>query len=433
MKSKKGLILALGLDTFIAEFTIKKVKPSYIVFLVTKETFSQVATLIQNINIEYQTLFIKDVFSSTEIVQETMNGIEWLKNQKEVVEIIVDATNTLTIIEMNTYITASIMDIYSDLFNINVKFKLVYVHNEFEKTESGGFVEIKGTEKLIELDKPKESLSFVLAFYGIQSFNNHSYKQSEEVFEKIEQDSNNELKVIYTILKFLSKGYFSWEALKYEEALNYFKKIVILTTRSKNFKILLEIDQIVKKNIIALKKLISNDRLHLVIDIFTGVLRIEKSERLDGATARLYSSLEKITQFELYKFNIETKNPNYNNLNSQVVEDFKEELSFLPKELELKKNVLLLYLLKNPIGKFIYEKIAYKKFIGLIGLRNKSIYAHGNEPITEKEFYKFKEELYILVLEQFLKLNNQNMNTLIEEHTFFSLKAEHILSFTIKE
>ena len=120
-------------------------------------------------------------------------------------------------------------------------------------------------------------------------------------------------------------------------------------------------------------------------------VRRQKSERYDDALARLYACVERISQHQLKEHGIVTKNPDYSNLPKEVKDRFEKEIG-LPKELELKKGLYLLSLLNDPIGKEVLG-LRYKSIVGIIGLRNTSILAHGIKPIGEKNFLDFKEKL----------------------------------------
>jgi CRISPR-associated protein (TIGR02710 family) len=424
-QEKVGLVIALGLDDFMAEFTIKKIKPQHLVLLVTEKSFSIVNKVLEETQIKsYQIYFIKNIFSTSETIQEFMNGYNWLK-EKEVSKIVIDATNSITVIEMATYVSASLIDLYDEFLGKEINFELIYVHAEYKINEEGVYHEIKGTEKLVTLESPKDSLSFVNVMDAIRAFNKGMYEHAYENFLVLEKNSTNEKNLLYSGLKLFSEAYLEWDRLRYEEAYNYLKLAKEAFLKATNFKLSSDILPKLEKNLEVLAELKKEDKISLIFDIYSNAERVEIAKRYDGAVARLYSCLEKMTQFELKKYGILSRDPDYSKLSKEQKEYFEKEIGFLPKELELKKNVLLLSILENKLGFFILKEITHKKFIGLVGIRNKSMFAHGTTPIGEQQFNSFKNKLVEPIFEKFLEIQEKNKDEL---ESFRHASLQNLLS-----
>jgi CRISPR-associated protein (TIGR02710 family) len=402
----KGLILAPGLDKFIAEVPLKELEPDHTAFLVTEASMPLVHELVKDTKIKsYKLFFIKDIFSTVETIQEFFNALNWLTNECKVKDISIDATNCITVIEMAAYTSASLVDIFKDVLGKDINFKLVYVHADYEIKPDGVAGEVRGTERLVELEKPIDSLSFVLAFDAIRAFNQQRYTQAKEDLSTLSKNTTGEKHILYQGLSSLAGGYENWDKMKINEAIISLKEAEISLEKVKKFEPILKIISKIKDNLSALNKLKENDEMATIFDLHSNALRRMSENRFDDALARLYSCVERITQHQLKLYGIETKNPNLSKLDMKIIEKFKQQIGFLPVELELKKNAYLLLLLDDPIGKEV-EKIKYKTFIGLVGIRNNSILAHGTRPVTKEHFLNFKNKLIEPIMKKFTEVAN---------------------------
>ncbi len=403
----KGLIIAIGMDDFIAEFAINEIKPKHVAFLVTDVTFSNVMKIVEKCKISsYKLFFIKNIFSTTETIHEFLNAFNWIKGHK-LSQLYVEGTNCITVVEMATYVSASILNLYRDVLEEKIDFKLVYVHADFQIRSDGVAGEVRGTEKLVELERPIDSLSFVLAIDAIRAFNKRRYLNAHENFSILVKNTTGDKIILYKGLFHLSLGYEFWDKVNFDEAIKNLELANENFNQVKDYKLGKKLIPLIEKNIIALENLKAQDLKHIIVDLYINALRRENEGRFDDGIGRLYACLERITQFRLKKYNIDTKSPDYSNLSKDVVKKFEEKLGFLPVELELKKNAELLILLDDPIGKTIKE-IKYNKFVGLIGVRNQSILAHGISSISKQNFVDFKVKLLEPVLDSFRKVEKMD-------------------------
>ncbi|MEK6818631.1 MAG: TIGR02710 family CRISPR-associated CARF protein, partial [Nanoarchaeota archaeon] len=337
--------MAPGLDEFMARFAIEKIKPDYIAFLATEATINYIPAMVKGLNVkEYRTFFIKDIFSTTETIQEFFNAINWIKEIGTVKNIYIEATNCITVIEMSTYITASILDIFREVLGEDIKVHLLYIHASYKIKEDGVFGEVRGTEKLVELEQPIDSLSFVLALEGIVAFNLQRYEQATKIFTPLTNNTTGDKSILYRGLTLLSIGYEQWDKMNFADALKSLEEVKINLEKVKYFESVLGVIAKVDDNINTIKKLINNSKMSIILDLYSNALRRMNENRFDDALARLYACVERITQFQLEKYGIDTKIPDYSKITSEVIDKFKKQIGFLPTELELKKNALLLLL-----------------------------------------------------------------------------------------
>jgi CRISPR-associated protein (TIGR02710 family) len=330
---------------------------------------------------------------------------------------------------MATYTSASLIDLFKDVLGGDLEFHLVYIHADYEIKPDGVAGEVRGTERLIELEKPLDSLSFVLALDAIRAFNQQRYEQVKENFLLLSRNTTGEKSILYQGLAFIAGGYEQWDKMDTDAAIKNLEEAEHYLEKVREFKGVSEVMKKIQANIYALRKVKESNEESIILNLYSNALRRIRERKFDDALARLYSTLERITQHQLEKYRIETSNPDYSNLPPEIVEKFKESLGFLPTELELKKNAILLILLGNPIGKEI-EKIGYRKFLGLIGIRNSSILAHGIKPVSEANFTDFKEKLIEPVMKKFIEVNNISSDE-IQKHSH--IRGSEITEFLHKE
>jgi len=423
----KGFIIALGLDDFVAEFALKEVKADHVAFLVTDATVSKIPDLVQKTNItSHKIFFIKDIFSTSETIQEFLNAFRWLKDH-QIDEVYIDATNSITVVEMATYVSASLIDLYKDILGETVVFKLVYVHNEYKLREDGTFGEIRGSEKLVELEKPMDSLNFVLAFDAVRAFNDGRYQQAHETFSLLHKHTSGEKCHFYRGLQLVSEGYNHWDKMNFSQAFSSLQEALVALNKARRYGAGKLIIDAVEKNLEALEKLEEGDASHIILDLFANAARREKEGRYDDAVARSYACIERITQFQLNNYGVDTSHPDYTQIPEDILNSFSQQLGGLPQELELKKNALLLELLDDPIGNVVKE-VKYSTFLGLIGMRNSSILAHGTKPIGEANFISFKEKLLVPFFDKFREIKQVDKGA-VEMHAHVNVQNIHELLY----
>jgi CRISPR-associated protein (TIGR02710 family) len=131
-----------------------------------------------------------------------------------------------------------------------------------------------------------------------------------------------------------------------------------------------------------------------VLDLICNAERREKLGRYDDAVGRLYRVLEMLAQIRLkLEYGLESLNINLNNkkLNSKARDfclKYKGENSGKIK-LPLSPQYKLLSFLNDPIGE-VYERHE-NEFKNFLKNRNFSILAHGEEPVTARNYHSMKK------------------------------------------
>ncbi len=386
----KGLIIAPGLETYLAAITIDKEKPSYIAFITDEATNEMVGKILEKMKmkpLEYKKFFVKQYVSTMETMQEFFKAYYWLK-EKGVSEVIVDASNTLKPRAIALYMTSSFIDVFKDLTGEEPIIKLDYINCPFDSNGKP----IIGKEELIELDEPSDTIGFALSIYAINLFNNFVYSSAAKIFEMLEKRTTSDHHLLYSGLKKLSNSFDMWEKFQLSRAIKEMDEAILIFRKVKTYifanKILPQLEGI-RSTLADTEK---DFGLHQIVDLYQNANRRLEENRFDDALARFYSCLELISRFSLGKHGIDPSNPDYAKLPEACMGEFKKRnKGLLPIEIELKKGFELLACLNDPLGREVEKD--KKTFLGLIGLRNQSILAHGIKPVSEQNALMFKEKL----------------------------------------
>ncbi len=442
-KNNYGLIIAIGLDNYLAVACLNKLKPKCVAFIVTDKTVELLPEILNNIDYkikEYRKFFIKDLTSLTEVSNEYFNAYYWLTQEKNIKNIKVDATNTLTTIAFPVYFGASFIEIFKDLIKEDADIDLIFTTCDFKVINSGKYAAgepIIGTEKLIELENPMNSIGFVLGVIASELHNEGFYARSEKVFKTLSKNTRGYQHILYSGLASITMACDLWDKFDIKEAKLELEKSILILSKLSKFDYINQLIKVLKNQMKVLSRLEQNDDVEKIIDIFENGNRKMESEQYDDAVARYYRCLDMVSAFELDKYHINTTSPDFSKLPEKVVEKYKNlrdgELPNKYKDgvggLGLRDSFLLLSCLDNHLG--IEYKKSESKFIGMLTLRNQSILAHGTAPIGEKSAQKFKE-LLELFLTKLLEKEGSELNEIVKCHKFLDLPVNIKRLFNLK-
>lgn len=156
---------------------------------------------------------------------------------------------------------------------------------------------------------------------------------------------------------------------------------------------------------------------YILADLLNNAKRRFNDGRFDDATARLYRSLEMIEQIILSKeYGLKTSEITVESLKKHdLSEDYINLLKTKEKDniikLGLTDSYYLLYKLGNEIGKYFVEN--EKHYLNFLSLRNKSILAHGCNPVSKEEYMEFEQ----LVM-NIAKIFNPKIDVYLKETEF---------------
>ncbi len=256
---------------------------------------------------------------------------------------------------------------------------------------------------------------------AIEYFNEYDYctahKLASQSDIQLKKQKDNPLHIKAQAIIELANAYHLWDLFQYKLAVRRLKKAA--TERYFNK----ETCQILKPQIDFLSECAKKDNqwsYFRIVDLFANAKRCFHRGRYDDAVARCYRLLEYLAQRELkLKYEIDTGNIDIDKIPQQLRDNFKTK-----KTCGLVEDYRLLLELGHPLGKAFEE--AHKghgtwdapkgKLSVAINKRNKSLLAHGFDPIKEKDASKI-----LNIIENWLTQHVENFDTLVENTNFITV------------
>ena len=279
-----------------------------------------------------------------------------------------------------------------------------------ERSKGGVGIVVNGKEKILLLDNPWNEIALMDQKKACILFNKARYASASEVFSKIEEKVSENYKPFFKALKIMSDGYDFWDRFRHEDARNrLYTCRDVLKTYSIHNKKLEKIIAILLQNINFLEKLKDNKELLHYDLIANARRRAEFENKYDDAVARLYRSMEAIAHYQLKSCH----DINSSDVSEKLLPDnLKEKYILKYRDTKDKKIKLGLYAsyellkeLNDHLGKSFFD--SYDKQIrSLLDIRNQSILAHGNNPVSI--------ETYQRLIEIILKFSGINQKDLPE-------------------
>lgn len=289
------------------------------------------------------------------------------------------------------------------------RWKAEFLYVGGQRIDPRGTVE-PGTERVIRRANPWDSLGYQVIEDAVLFFDHGLYASTIHVLDKaIHRIDRNAVKRELATLKILASAYNAWDRFNFKGAANELGDVL------KNFNDLRHACPFVDQS---LEQTLSAHREHLlklwekkpsqlnVLDLLANAQRRAAQGAYDDAVARLYRAVEAFGQITLGKYKKNTKtaegkdDPSTFNL-SDLPPDLQEKWKQYADEngtlkLGLQRTYELLKDLHDPLG----EEFASSKLSGPhspLAMRNKSILAHGFEPVTQDGFQSLWDAVLKLV------------------------------------
>ena len=299
-----------------------------------------------------------------------------------------------------------------------MRFPMVYIHG----IEQGGVV-FPFTERLRFIENPFDVFGDTELDLIQEQFNCHLYEAAINTCKQLERkvrDGATLAKVSH--VRKLIEVYLDWDAFLHSSVRENRRLSPLLNKRLEH--IMAEFDRLgyqehlpdnVEANLEFLKKLDDTwrnkqnivDKFRLA-DIFASALRREKQKKYDDAVARLYRCLEMCSAIRLIELGLaDPAEPDYEAFSSRIgktTEWIKNEFKKrkhreLPLEkLALDNQMTLLGMAGEDIAN-IYEDMKRKEggAESLMDIRNRSILAHGTNPVPEDRWPRFKAKTEAII------------------------------------
>lgn len=350
---KKALVLTVGTGQGVENgiwFSIKNQNPSLVVLITTLTSISTSDKL-------------KPQFESNELTYE----ISSLKNENDV-EIIFEECNSIlsNLIERGFNKNQIIADYTSGTKSMSAALVLSSATFEIEnisyvygsQRDENGRV-ITGSERLSVLS-PKVAFEIKLLQQFYILFNGFQFKTGVKLFENQFFSINRKIEAEFLIN--LANAFDAWDKFDFKNALRLFGDCDLEYSKKIGLKSKIEN---IKQWISSLERVPEN----IPTDLYYNALRRSKEGKFDDGVARLYRTLEMIFQIEYKKL---------------FCEDTKVGLVETIQAIKEKES-------SNSIVTFYYSK--ENEFKKILTVRNKSILAHGQTPISENSFQEMSNLL----------------------------------------
>lgn len=377
-------------------FSIKQQNPEYVIFVLTKESKEKILPIIledtEMQHRKYEEILLTNENDVEEIRFECQKIVKKvMKKQYEPKDIVIDYTSGTKAMSVGLVLAGLDKRIGT----------LVYLGG---KRDKNGRV-ISGLERPIPVE-PNRIYTEELFDEAVRLFNTCQYDGCLEIANQAKcmvADSVFVDKV--SLLEKLAQAYSLWDKFDIN---NSFSLLNSLSTNS--FLANWGIKSRVQKNKEVLYK--EKDKPFCeerVVDLLENARRrgdIEK--KYDDAVARLYRLIEYIAQFEIAKRGLYKQDekgfPDAGNLNIDKLSlELRERYSKYKDakdntlKLGLDQNYELLFDLESEVGKIFKQECETGELKKLISSRNKSILAHGFNPITKETYEEVLTEVEELV------------------------------------
>jgi len=403
-----GLILTVGFRPELLIYTFRQMQVTHAVFIGTNDSFDQsLDAVIEGVGIRpsaYRTQTIADSPGEIgKLCSQFYEAYQWLLERGVHAEhVFSDPTGGRKWMSAGATMASSLLGI-----------KTLYVDALFENG-----VLIKDSMKLVSLGNAYDQTGFVLAGQGRTAFNRFDFEGAALYFEQINPTLSHKSD-LYTSLAGISQNLARWDRFEHYEtpisegfkgSLKIIERALRTGGGSVQLAAFVDVMHLFTTKLAALEgqKTLTID---FIADLYLNAQRCIHRNRYDDAIARLYRTLESVSQYLLQTSHaIDPEKPDYQALAPDQLEAFRLQCrgGILPSKLDLCTSMRLLDALGNAAADHFFapDKKRSFRFEGLLSERNRSILAHGLKPIAritaEKFSVKISELLHALFGEVYL-------------------------------
>jgi CRISPR-associated protein (TIGR02710 family) len=373
------------------EIAVEKLRPMILGVIVSQEILE--AVVLKCSELKRKTRFLyrvvdspMDIGDAFDRFEHLLSELEEMGNRRE--EILLDATGGTTPMRLGCALAAMTRGISM----IHQRVPQRYVNGRWERDESREI-------EVAPMGNPLVATGLLREGQGVELFNRRDYGASALVFEDIAQKvSGVEREHYYRGLLLLSEGYAAWDVADYGGALGWLREAreelgvgfseVDLAERAE------ALGDRISVHLPFLGSLRGRLSIENVVDMLENARRrIVDQGRYDDGVARLYRCVEMWHQWRLSQHSISTEKVSWEKLDEGTRARFLEQagLSELPEILGLHQARLLDHTLSGDVA----EDDAVLR--DLLQKRNRSILAHGLEPIGEVAALRFLGYVHRLV------------------------------------
>lgn len=391
MYEHTGALILLASRPETVEITVLKLRPEVLGVIVSQEILEAVVLKCSELKGEARFLYrvvdspmeIGDSFSRFEHLLSELEGMGYGRE-----EVLLDATGGTTPMRLGAALAAMTRGISM----VHQRVPQVYADGRWER-DSSREVEVA------PMGNPLEATGLLREGQGVELFNRRDYGAAALVFgDVVGKVSGAERGHYYRGLLLLAEGYAAWDVADYGVALEKLREArkemgvefseAALAERARDLEVK------IPGHLPFLGKVRGKLSAENVVDMLENARRrIVDQGRYDDGVARLYRCVEMWHQWRLSGHAISTEKVDWERVDGDVRERFLEEagLSEPPEVLALRHARLLDRLLS---GEETEDEAVLRD---LLRQRNRSILAHGLEPIDGKSALRFLEYVDALV------------------------------------
>jgi CRISPR-associated protein (TIGR02710 family) len=385
ISSSKALILLASRPETV-EVAVKKLGPEVLGVIVSQEILEAVTLKCSELRAEGVEFRYRMVDSPMEI-GDAFERFEHLLSELEEIgfgreEILLDATGGTTPMRLGVALAAMTRGVGM----VHQRVPQRYVDGHWERYDSADI-------EVAPMGNPLEATGLLREGQAVELFNRRDYGAAALVFEDIARKvSGVERGHFYRGLLFLAEGYAAWDVADYGLALQKLREARDEMRVGFSEAALVEragalVDRI-SIHLSFLGKVRGRLSVENVVDMLENARRRSVDQgRYDDGGARLYRTIEIWYQWRLQKHSVSTEKVDWEKIYGKVQERFPKEagLSELPGMLGLYHARLLDRILSG-IG--VADEAMLRD---LLQKRNRSILAHGLEPIGRDATLRFLE------------------------------------------
>ena len=263
-----------------------------------------------------------------------------------------------------------------------------------ERTKRGTGIVIDGKEHVLHHINPWDELAIKDRRQAAILFGRGRYSQVAEILRGVAQRVSGGEKHLYKVLGDIADGYGLWDNFQHREAWGKLKpshKSLEMATIFGGQPGINTFVTRLKENLAFLERLVVGTpgikQEHFLDLMANAKRRADLEYKYDDAVARLYRAIEAYAQIRFASFGINTSDIHEDQLPGEVRAEFtnkyRDNIDNRIK-LPLYGAYKVLELLKEPAGAIFFEQWPQMKL--LLDSRNKSILAHGLDPIKRERY-----------------------------------------------
>ena len=390
MHSPKALILLASRPESV-EIAVREMRPEVLAVIVSQEVLEAVVMKGTELKGETRLLYrmvddpmeISDAFYKFELALSDLEALGYGR-----AEVFLDATGGTTPMRLGAALAAMTRGIEM----VHQRVPQVYVDGRWERDESQEV-------GVAPMGNPLEATGLLREGQAVELFNRRDYSAAALVFGDIAQKvSGVEREHYYRGLLLLAEGYAAWDVADYGTALDRLRNAREELGVRFSEAALVERGEVLVDRVSVHLPFLGKVRGKLsaenVVDMLENARRrIADQDRYDDGVARLYRCVEMWHQWRLRRHSISTEKVEWGKVDGEARERFLEEagLSEPPEVLPLYHARLLDHILN---GAEVEDEAVLKD---LLQKRNRSILAHGLEPIGRDPALRFLEYVDAMV------------------------------------